>query len=422
MTNSILVEIESRLQPFVDEAGRLSGRAITTDRTLELATLVGSPEKRLRVIHIAGTSGKTSTSYYIAALLKEAGCLVGLTVSPHIESIADRVQIGGRPLPDEEFASLMGEFLDLVELAANRPTYFELMMVFAFWVFDRKGVEYAVIETGLGGLHDSSNICRRPDKLAVITDIGLDHVHILGDNLTDIASQKLGIVHDKNTVFMNRQGDEVMAVARQASRINSSELVLADAAEVRTDLALFQQRNWSLAKAVYDYLARHEGLRQLSKNQLARTQRTSVPGRMEIFQVADKTVVVDGAHNEQKLSAFAESFCRIFPDVKPVCVLAVKQGKDLEQMAPRIASLADRVIITGIEVSQDMPHQSVQLDIVSQLLDKQDVSVIDQLPNNRAALELALCQSESVVLIIGSLYLAANMRQILATSYPGESS
>lgn len=418
MTDFDLVAIERRLQPYVEEAGRLSGRDITIDRTLELARLVGSPHQRLRVVHVAGTSGKTSTSYYMAALLKQAGCQVGLTVSPHIDSITDRVQVGGQPLGDREFIDMMNQFLSMIDRAPERPTYFELMMVFAFWVFDQKGVDYAVIETGLGGLHDSSNICQRPDKLAIITDIGLDHVRVLGDSIGQISKQKLGIVHPKNTIVMHRQADEVMSVVQRTVEQQRSELVIASLKNVDDRLPLFQRRNWSLAKSGYDYLANRDNLLQLTDSQLQDTQLTSIPGRMDVFQLSTKTIVIDGAHNQQKLAALAESFRRTFPADKALGIVAVKQGKDIEQMAPIVAKLVDRVIVTAIEVNQDIPHQSVPLQTVAEVLNRHGVEVVEQISSNRAALGLALEQTDKLVLAVGSLYLAASLRQIILASEP----
>ncbi len=418
MTDFDLGDIELRLQPYIEEAGRLAGRDITVDRTLELARLAGNPQDRLRVIHVAGTSGKTSTSYYTAALLQLAGSKVGLTVSPHIDNITERVQLNGQPLAARRFAELMEEFLTLAARATNRPTYFELMMVFALWVFDREGVDYAVVETGLGGRHDSSNICQRSDKLAVITDIGLDHVHILGNTITEIAEQKLGIVHQGNTIVTYQQPDEVRRVVERVSQARGSEVVLAESSVVNRSMAKFQRRNWSLAWTTYRYLARRDDLTELTAEQLTASQRITVPGRMDIFEVRGKTVVIDGAHNQQKLSASLDSFRQKFPNIQPLVVVAVKQGKDIEQMAPLLASVASQTVATNIEIAQDVPHRSIPTRQVAAAMRRHGSSQVSEIASNHAALDYALDQSESVVLVVGSLYLASTMRQLIR-QYPG---
>ena len=176
-------DAEKALFPYIPLVAQLTGKDTTLERVKPLASLAGHPENQLKVIHIAGTSGKTSTAYYMAALLRAAGKNVGLTVSPHIDSITERVQINGRPLPDEQFCSELEQFLKIVKTAPQAPSFFELLYVFSLWVFARAKVDYAVVETGMGGLFDATNIVTRPDKICIITDIGLDHTHILGDTV-----------------------------------------------------------------------------------------------------------------------------------------------------------------------------------------------------------------------------------------------
>lgn len=151
--------------------------------------------------------------------MRLSGAKVGLTVSPHIVSIAERVQINGLPLDEESFCRYMSEFLQKIEDSKfGTPSYFEVMMVFALWVFDKEAVDYVVVETGLGGLHDSSNICRREDKIFVITDIGIDHTHVLGSNIESIAWQKAGIVAPGNHVIMHSQSQVVTGVVAEEVR------------------------------------------------------------------------------------------------------------------------------------------------------------------------------------------------------------
>ena len=167
-------EAEAALLPYVPLVAQLTGKATTLERAIiPLMALAGNPQDRLKTVHIAGTSGKTSTSYYIAALLGAAGKTVGLTVSPHVDSITERIQINGQPLPDAEFCQELETFLDIVKQAPQPPSYFELLYAFALWVFGRRHVDYAVIETGMGGLYDATNVATRADKVCVITDIGL---------------------------------------------------------------------------------------------------------------------------------------------------------------------------------------------------------------------------------------------------------
>ena len=208
MTIRNLSEANAALLPYVSQTPRMTGDDLKLERVMKLMDVLGNPQDKLPVIHIAGTSGKTSTGYYMAALLKAGGKKAGLTISPHIDSVNERVQIGGSPLPEAEFCSELGNFLEIIRGAGQSPSYFELLYAFALWVFVRRGVDYAVVETGLGGLLDATNVTGRADKVCIITDIGFDHEYVLGSGLAQIAAQKIGIVHDQGTMCscMNKPG------------------------------------------------------------------------------------------------------------------------------------------------------------------------------------------------------------------------
>ena len=188
------------------------------DRLRTFLSEIGNPQETRRVVHIAGTSGKTLTAYFIRALLQEAGQVTGLTVSPHVLSITERVQINGKPLPDDEFVGYLERFLEIVRASEVPLTYFEVLVAFAQWVFDERQVDYAVVETGLGGLLDGTNTVTRADKVCVITDMGLDHTEVLGDTIEAIARQKAGIIQPGNPVFLLEQDAAATAVVAEEAR------------------------------------------------------------------------------------------------------------------------------------------------------------------------------------------------------------
>ena len=257
-------EVNEALRPYVQLVHSNLGKDTALERIAPLMAAAGNPHEKLKIIHLAGTSGKTSTAYYTAALLRAAGKNVGLTVSPHVDSVAERVQLNGKPLTEAEFCSRLSEFLAIVETLDIKPTYFELLYSFSFWVFAAQQVDYAVVETGMGGLYDPTNIATREDKVCIITDIGFDHMHVLGHTLPEIAAQKAGIIHRHNAVFRYRQADEVNAViADRAARLDADLHMLA--AEALAELyaggfseamADFQRHNWLLAYAAFRYVAR----------------------------------------------------------------------------------------------------------------------------------------------------------------------
>lgn len=410
-------EAEAALLPYVPLVGQLTGKDTTLTRVIPLMKLAGNPQERLKVVHIAGTSGKTSTSYYIAALLHAAGKSTGLTVSPHVDSITERVQVDGRPLPDEEFCRELEEFLRIVERAEQAPSYFELLYTFALWVFERRGVDYAVIETGMGGLFDATNVAERPDKVCVITDIGYDHTHILGKTLPEIAGQKIGIAHPGNVVLMYTQAEEIMGVIHgwveqhQASLRPTTEDTERSACPIDLgSLPLYQQRNWLLAHYAYEYLRNRDDLPNLTNQVLENTKETKVPGRMDIAHVDHKTIVMDGAHNEQKMTTFAASFRQRFPGVRPAVMIALKQGKDYQSVLPLLAPLAARIILTTFNTSQDLPARSIPPEeLVKELHGYPDLPV-ELLPDQHEAFRKLLAAPEQVCVITGSFYLLSQLR------------
>ena len=187
---------------------------------------LGNPQNQLKVIHVAGTSGKTSTSYYAAALLAATGKKVGLTVSPHIAEINERVQINLLPMPEAEFCKELSEFLALIETSQINPSWFEFLIAFDYWEFAKQAADYAVVEVGLGGLLDGTNVIDRADKVCIITDIGLDHVRVLGHSLPEIAAQKAGIIQPRNVVFSYSQAANITDIIKNQAEQMQAELHL----------------------------------------------------------------------------------------------------------------------------------------------------------------------------------------------------
>lgn len=409
-----LDDAERALLPYVPLVAQLTGKDTTLERIVPLMQLVGNPQDRLKAVHIAGTSGKTSTAYFIAALLTAAGNTVGLTVSPHVDALNERVQINGQPLPEAEFCMLLQEFLELIAQAKQQPSYFELLYAFALWIFDRKKVDYAVVETGLGGLHDATNVITRQDKICVITDIGYDHVNILGKTLAAITTQKIGIVHKKNTVVMYQQSKEVMDVVEDWVKKQQAHLIIAEQDSTTDDfigtVALFQQRNWWLAAHVYQILANRDNLQRLTRQALRETQLTYVPGRIDTVQEGDHSVVMDGAHNAQKMEAFISSFKTLYPRVKPAVLLAMKQGKDYAEVVPMLSVFASRIIITTFNSSQDLPAVSLPPNKLQEAFMQHGFTSVSSIPNQELAYQKLLAGPERIVVVTGSFYLLSQLR------------
>jgi dihydrofolate synthase / folylpolyglutamate synthase len=389
----------------------------TLTRMRELMDALGNPQDKIKIIHVAGTSGKSSTAYYVASLLKQAGQKVGLSVSPHVDEVNERVQIDLQPLTEKVFCKELSQFIDVVKATTVKPTYFELLVAFAFWYFERQNVDYAVIEVGLGGLLDGTNIITNKDKISVITDIGLDHVHILGKNIPEITEQKAGIIQPHNAVFMYRQGSEVMNVVKERCLQQHAQLCELDKDEAADldDIPPFQKRNFGLAKAVFDSLQERDNLPKLTAGKLKTAAHINIPARMEIVEFNGKTVIVDGSHNAQKMAALAAGLKKLFPDQPIAAMVSFVAHKEpyapeaLSELLPLLQSLA----ITTFEGSQDDRHKSLPAKTISQICDEHGFKNYKVIAEPKKAFEHLTKQSEPVLVVTGSFYLLNHIRPLI---------
>lgn len=411
MTIKNLAEATRILRSYANRDPKAIGKNFTLERVHPLMEIAGNPQDRLKVVHIAGTSGKTSTAYFTAALLKASGKKIGTTVSPHIDRVTERVQINGMPISDSEFCKELGEFIEIVERAGQHPSYFEMLYAFSLWVFDRKKVDYAVLETGLGGLYDATNVAKRLDKVCIITDIGFDHMSVLGNTLAKIAAQKIGIVHKQNAVFMYDQPAEVMKVVRKWTDKKQAALtIIKEQTPDNSKIADYQQRNWQLAYNVYLYLEKRDSLKHVTRQVLRETREVQVPGRMDARHIKGKTLVMDGAHNRQKIETFIDSFQKLYPNTKPAVLLAMKRTKDYDDIAPLLVPFASRFVVTSFDSSQDNKLMSTDPELIAGSLRKAGAWDVAVFPDQEKAFEALLASPEDVCVITGSFYLLGRIR------------
>jgi dihydrofolate synthase/folylpolyglutamate synthase len=375
---------------------------------------LGNPQEKYKVIHIAGTSGKTSTAYYTAAMLRETGAKVGLTVSPHVDSITERVQVNGTPLTDEQFLVLWNEFVNLDAVHAERITYFGLLVAFALWVFARLEVDYAVIEVGMGGAKDATNVISNLQKVCVITDIGLDHTQFLGDTLTAIATEKSGIIQSHQAVFAAEQGEEVMDVIAQATAHQHGQLHLIhpDMASAPAHLPGFQKRNWLVAREVVSYVMDRDNLRDLSNGEWLQTSQTVVPARMEEVSIAGKIVILDGSHNGQKIAALASAVGDKYPGKRIATVLAMVEGKDtsLPESLEALHGISEHLIVTSFTATQDVYRPALPVKAIEGAAQALHFSTVQIEKDPQQALHVALKSDAEVVLVTGSFFLLNHIR------------
>jgi dihydrofolate synthase/folylpolyglutamate synthase len=391
----------------------------TLDGVRRLLKWLGDPQEAHRAIHVAGTSGKTSTAYYIRGLLEAAGAHTALTVSPHITGITERFQISGEVMPSEIFLDRMEEFLQILRSAPVRPTFYELLICFAYWYFASLDLDYMVIETGLGGRLDATNTIARPDKICVITDIGLDHCEILGDTVEEIAAEKAGIINKGNVAFIQDQADSVLdVICRHAHEAGASARVVGPAEPV-PGLVPHQLRNWNLAVTAARYCAQPSGrpaAAALHSPELPSPHlpHMNPPGRFEFYRVGDRKIVLDGAHNPQKLTSLVEAL-RVSGISEAAVIASFIRSPQAKMSANLLAirDLAAELTLVQFGTVQDLAKESppaAELAAEARQLGSGSVTAAGSLAE---ALDRALASRIPAIVITGSLYLVAQIRPLI---------
>lgn len=264
-----------------------------------------------------------------------------------------------------------------------------------------------MVEVGLGGRYDATNVVSRNDKVCIINSIGYDHTEIFGDTLIAIANEKAGIIQEGNKVFTVEQEDEArVVIENQANEKHADLTVVTPVLNPDSDVPVFQQHNFQLALAATRYVAGRDGLR-LPDDAESLVRSIAVPGRYETYTIGDKTVVLDGAHNPQKLGALLEVLTHRHKEPAVVIAgLSEAPTKKIVECVHLLSNFAARVFYTTFAVQRDVTRYSVQLDVFSGLKREQD----EMIEEPKDALERALQGDEKLVVVTGSLYLVSIVR------------
>jgi dihydrofolate synthase/folylpolyglutamate synthase len=322
------------------------------DRIRAFVEALGEPHLRYPTIHIAGTSGKGSTATIAAAALQGAGKRVGLHTKPHLASVTERIRVNGSPIAEDAFGELLEEMMPAIEQVAGehgRPTYYETLLAMAFVAFAQAGVDVAVVEAGIGGRLDGTNVLH--PRVAVITNVSLDHTDILGDTTAEIARDKAGIAkrgvplvsavrdpdarHEIEAACASAGApfvsvlDTVTIEQRRGERYGQSFAVVTPVDRYELSLPVlgpFQQENAATAIRALEYAG--DDLRPSREQIESGLARLVIPGRMEFFP-SHPSVVFDVAHNPDKTGHLVEALRTTFPDRRFSFVIAVAQSKDV---------------------------------------------------------------------------------------------
>ncbi len=319
-------------------------------QSMKILSMFGNPQNVIPAIHVAGTSGKGTTASMISTLLVESDKQVGLILSPHVYDVRERCQIDGELISKEVYLGAINEFeakLNALTEQGLYPSYYEATILISFNILSKNNLDYIVVETGLGGMLDTTNTIDREDKISVITKIGMDHMNILGNTIEEIAIQKAGIMTVSGRAFAIKQDQKVMDIfSRQAIDIG------ANLEFVEEDLTLegpkHTKENKSLAIRVVEYISKVDRLK-LPDDKDDLLTRLQLPGRFEVANYDNVTVVFDGAHNQQKLSALIEEFQLYFGDKKAGVVVAFGRSEKARKGLSILESIAKEFVFTSFD-------------------------------------------------------------------------
>ncbi|MCR5676215.1 MAG: bifunctional folylpolyglutamate synthase/dihydrofolate synthase [Lachnospiraceae bacterium] len=375
-------EAISLLSP-VSQAGLLAERndsGAGLYRIKELLGLLGNPQRNLRFVHIAGTNGKGSAAAMLSAILQCAGYRTGRYISPHLIRINERFAVDGIDVTDTEFSETAAEIRAAAAGMKEKPRIFELFTAFAFLWFFKKQCEIVVLEVGLGGRLDATNVIDRP-LCALIMNIGLEHTQQLGDTIEKIAFEKAGIIKPACDAVLYAQSSEADAVVRQVCIERGAKLVVTDRSLLsikklqdsadgpvlngqtfsyrgRMDLRLslsgtYQVKNAAAVLDVIDILTGRQGLRISEEAVRQGLLQVRWPGRFQILS-QEPLLIIDGAHNPNGVQALASSMRSAFPDRPLIFLMGVMADKNYREMLDILAGVFDHgQVLHFLAVSPD---------------------------------------------------------------------
>ncbi|WP_415746454.1 bifunctional folylpolyglutamate synthase/dihydrofolate synthase [Streptococcus pseudopneumoniae] len=406
------------------------------ERMVELLALRGNPHLKLKVIHVGGTNGKGSTIAFLKNMLEKMGLRVGVFSSPYLIHYTDQISINGESIPEARLEALMADYQSLLEGEAvanlQGTTEFEIITALAYDYFAAEQVDVAIMEVGMGGLLDSTNVCQ--PILTGITTIGLDHVALLGDTLEVIAEQKAGIIKQGTPLVTGRIAPEALAVidriaeGKDAPRLayganyhvsHQESVVTGEVFDYTSSLrqgrfqtgllGLHQIENAGMAIALLDNFCQEDGRELASNDRLGQAlEETSWPGRLEIVSGAP-LMILDGAHNPHAIKALIATLQERFADYRKEILFTCIKTKALEDMLDLLGGMPDtELTLTHFDDSRATDESVLEEAAKSRNLSYQGwQDFLDQKLTDKKE------EKQTVRIVTGSLYFLSQMRAYL---------
>lgn len=403
------------------------------DRMRSLLSNLGNPHRVYATIHVGGTSGKGSTAMMIAATLHAAGKKTGLHTKPHLRSMTERARIDGVPISRERFAALLAQSMPAIERTTaefGRPTYYETLLALTFAYFAEECVDVAVVEVGLGGRLDGTNVLE--PVVVAITSVGFDHTEILGNSLEEIALEKAGIAKRGVPLVLGVIPPAARAVIEAYAAQTGAPVIYADdvvRVTVETEdrrtgallqiatprgryvlrlpvLGLFQRRNTAVAIAVLEQLA---GNLQPSNDAIAAGfEQLEIPGRMELIPMKPP-VVFDIAHNVEKAASLVASLREMFAGRRIHYVVAIGESKDARRILETLATVPCTFTFTSYVASGRRAISPARLASIAESFGQWGRAIGD--PIEALSVARRIASLDDVIVVTGSTFVVAGLRE-----------
>ncbi len=418
---------------------KIYGMSLGLERIEQLLRVLGSPHRNIKAIHVAGTNGKGSVCAMLSSILHSAGSKVGLFTSPHLLSFEERIRVNGLPVPRDKLCSLVEKIKPIAEEMVEggkfeHPTFFEMATAMAFKHFGDENVDHAVLEVGLGGRLDATNVVT--PLVSVITTIALDHMHVLGTSLEEVAREKAGIIKPGVPVVTGVEDDAILKLIRKICEERNCKIYTSN------ERGAYHLRESNIDGQVFDLDLKGfgHGYKDLKINLLGRHQlknaliaaltlgvlkdkgvitqendlregfeRTRWPGRLEIVQ-KNPTIILDCAHNPAGMKALRQALNELFGDKKLTLIIGIMRDKDIPGIIKEITSGANNIIVTKPTFERAAEPEIIESEAKRYCC---DVLVIDKVAD-AVSYAVKNASVDGVICITGSIFNVGEAMEALA--------
>lgn len=407
------MEIEKLLDELYSYS--MHGIKLGLENIKTLCKEMGEPQKDYKVIHVAGTNGKGSTSTTIETILLEAGYRVGKYTSPHILKFNERIRANGQDITDEDIVKYYQLVKDIVAKTGLRPTFFEMTTAMMFKYFSDLKLDYVVLETGMGGRFDATNVCEA--DICVITNVGLDHTEYLGDTIYKIAKEKAGIIKncpkvvvaDSNPEFLKAISEEKAEIINVLEKYKDARMKLdfkgfvtrIEIGEESYDFSLFGDYQFK------NFLTAYEVVTELGiDREIIKKACKKVVWQCRFEKYFEKPLVIlDGAHNEDGMRELCKIIEQGYRSDEVVIITSILKDKDVKHMLKLMRKISNNIVFTSLE---DNPRGTTGEKILEQLEDKRGCLVENDM---KKAYEIAKNLNKKIIVVCGSFYTLSKFKE-----------